>query len=401
MRILGRLVVLTLAITAGAFWSAMGLYAAPQDDQAEAVRAAVTGFAANMHAFEFYTCRFTVTEARARSREDARAGRWINPVSCECRIIVDGDRELYEDFATPVPSVKKESPQAKAATPVGGLAVTQAPPFIRTGKVSNGKQDLSYVPDMGVINLFDERLRAPWPTITPWGRNMMGHRKTNWCGPDALLADPQERECLSAGAGFKEWEGRPVYAVGFNWTRYQEIRWFYLDPGQGYLPVYCTWESPHSPAVNGIPATESFLTSARSCSKGRWFPERSICLQHLGVEPRVRVIEIKVTELEVDKRPTKEDFALTIRAGTSVNSDLVRENGFVFHQDEKVGPDDVAQVWALFEQSRPDGTGRVIPRSSGWWRWAGLAVGVLLAAWGMSRIIRRHRAALNAARSST
>ena len=66
-------------------------------DPAPAVtgREAVERFAANVRSFPHYTCRYAVTLAEAYTFDDALAGKWVNAVSIDCVLRVDGEYEVW------------------------------------------------------------------------------------------------------------------------------------------------------------------------------------------------------------------------------------------------------------------------------------------------------------------
>jgi len=59
----------------------------------------------------------------------------------------------------------------------------------------------------------------------------------------------------------------------------------------------------------------SFWTDIRKVSRDRWFPFRGVVIYEQSDQPDVRLREVVVTRLEVDKRPPKEAFVLDLPAG--------------------------------------------------------------------------------------
>src|SRR5262249_49155231 len=108
-------------------------------------KAAVIGYAANIRSFPFYSSRYRFTKAGAASLEDAVKGVFLNAVSFDSRLIVDGDKVMYESLAPPV------EPNSKLAIPVPGkkgLTLIPASPVRSDRYLADGNSEMNYCPQL-------------------------------------------------------------------------------------------------------------------------------------------------------------------------------------------------------------------------------------------------------------
>src|SRR5262245_38722484 len=71
---------------------------------------AITLFADNRAKFDYYSCRYKVTRARAKSYEDGMAGRWENAVSAGFVLVVDKGKEFSAcDYSTEIASIPESA----------------------------------------------------------------------------------------------------------------------------------------------------------------------------------------------------------------------------------------------------------------------------------------------------
>ena len=269
---------------------------APGDKETLA-KAAIIGCSANVNAFPFYQCRWRITKAQAKSVEDAVGGKFLNALSSDHRLLVDGDKDLYEGLTAALP------PDFKQAIPFpgrNGLFLVPAP--LRSDSyLSDGKRELNFVPQLSAANLWSRDKAVHGIEETPLGLVYLGHR--NRFGPD-FLARSEEFEMASDG--LEEIEGRAAITVRFRNLRDQSMLRFSFDAARGYLPIRMTY------FMDGKLRTQVFVTEIRECSHQRWFPERFVEIDTPGrADLPYDVKEVQLLDLDADQRPDARDFAFT------------------------------------------------------------------------------------------
>ncbi len=353
-------------------------------------KAAIAACVANIESFTFYECRYRNTKAQARSVEAAIRGDYLNAGFSDNRLVVDGDRDLYEDLASP--------PDPKQAKPMPGKkgVFMVATPGPSNRYLSDGKKEMSYSPGLRSINLFSIESNKRSIDITPLGMLFGGHRITQ--GPKIWLNQP-EQFAFSVD-GFQEVDGRPVITVRFKDKEIFrpgsepaiEFTYTYsFDPARGHLPIRLQF------LWNGKPKSQTFVTHIRECSKQRWFPERYVIVDTPDKEGALYdVREIKLLELDADHRPDKSEFSVNVPAGTQVLEFDKRDGRHFFNlkQDEKITIDDIPKLFDMCEQvaSTPLMDTAVPPSSTASWiRWAAGIAGMILVLGGTFFLLRRYR----------
>ena len=349
-----------LALGGGVLVLVLGPSVLPAAPPAPPRRPAISGrevierFAANLDSFPHYTCRYTVTRAEAKSFGDALAGKWVNAVSCDYRLLVDGGKQRWSARRVPPP------PGGAAAGRPGSVAPSGLQYFSDFDYLCNGEIGISDAARAGpgAWELYDLSFPFWPPDPVPL---CVGHGPI-WSpryGPDALFADPEA--VTFSDEGLREMGGRQVrllrFVKLFNPPRGRSetlVSCFHLDPARGYLPVYYSLDSATRPSPSGHPCSQTYLLRAWDCGDGRWFPE-----QTLSVQAPVRsgrpflVTEMRLTELDVDGRPSATAFRVTIPAGSEVSYPNAFSQRLRLVVETTVTPDDLPALFAQWEQSGP------------------------------------------------
>lgn len=348
-------------------------------------KAAIVAYAAHIKAFPFYDCRYRTTTGLANSVGDALRGKLINARSFDNRLIVDGEKVRYEGFAPP-PDMKQSRPDP------GGTSFI-VPAFGSSDRyLADGKREMNYDPVMRTVNLFAmERHVRGISSTSPLGRCGGGPQRD--FTPDILSEQKDKYDFEPVGP--EEVEGRPAITVRFrdrNVVRLGETpiafaHSFSFDTGRGYLPtrIVTSW--------NGRPKTLMFVTGIRECSASRWFPERVVIVDTPDKpEGPCEVTEVKLLELDVDKKPRGEEFAVDLPAGTLVHEFTPGGPSFRLKQNEKLRLEDLPTLFKMLERKKQNPLmDTAIPRTSPyrWLRWAGGVVGLLLLVGGVAFFVRR------------
>jgi hypothetical protein len=338
-------------------------------DREKLGRAAITAYAANIHSFNFYSCRFRCTNGQAKSIGDAIQGKILNAVTGEYKLLEDEEKDIFEGLSAPVPPNEK---QAKPVPGKQGMFTIPASSVSSERYLANGKMELAYTPQMRVAGLWSVDAGNRGIDPTPLGKLGIGHRATE--GPDVLLARPDEYEMQSDG--MQELDGKPVLTIRIKNKKYDYVIGFSFDIGRGYLPIRrnLTFKG------RGL-KSQTFVTDIRECSNQRWFPERIVYVSTPDVGDLYGVQEFQVLDFDADRRPSADEFTIKIPAGTQVNDPNDAKKFFNLKQEEKINVDDLSKVRAMLDQvpgARLMDT--AIPHTSPYLsvRWIGGAIGLAL-----------------------
>jgi hypothetical protein len=349
-------------------------------------RAAILGFAANRDSFPFYRCRYKETKAQAASFEEAIAGKWINAVSCEFRVVVNGKKELYECLAPP-PVLNEGVGQPFPGNP--SLRMVSVP-FVGGGYLSDGEREMSYKNGLKAANLFTKRAPYGGKPQGPFSMGSVGE------GPAARDANRDQWEAVYHGRELVD--NRTVFSVGFRGREAAAgiSETFHLDPTQGYLPVKFIRGYKVKPLVDGHPKTQVLLMNARECSRQRWFPERILAVDTPDKKgDAYDVREVKVLSLDADKTPSDDEFTIDVPFGTQVLDPNDYSKGFFkLKQDEKVNIRDLPGLFDMLDKVKTTpmmDTAVNHKRSYLWLRWVGGCIGISLVLAAITVTVRRLR----------
>lgn len=231
---------------------------------------------------------------------------------------------------------------------------------------------------------------------SPMAMGVMARDLVN--GPHNLDSDRGHWEAVYLGRRIID--GRTVFATEFRDRRRPDIgtsTCFFLDPSRGYLPARVNERYKVKPTLSGEPKTQVFLIKARECSGQRWFPERTLIVdapEHPG--DRYDVKEIKVISLDVDSKPSDDDFKLEVPAGTQVHmQDKLSKGFFRLKQDEKIGVNDLPGLLEMLDKVKSTplmDTAVKHRRPYFWLRWLGGGTGAFLVVAAVTLFVRRRRA---------
>ena len=172
--------ILMLSLATGAAGAQTGEKTAPPP----AARVAILGFAANVGSFRSVKCRYEITYAKAETFEDAKQGKWSNPLTVKYHWCLRDDFELIEcDPPRQPPQDQSVFDKAK------GPLVAGAGRIFRDRYLSDGDREIGHAPELSSVNLFNSSTPSVPPWHTPLAFGLMGHRK-NSSGPEKLVSQP-------------------------------------------------------------------------------------------------------------------------------------------------------------------------------------------------------------------
>jgi hypothetical protein len=331
--------------------SLVGLPAATRADPRVAVtgREAVDRFSANIRSFPHYTSKYTVTRGEAYTFDDALAGRWVNAVTIDCVLRVDGEFEVWTGRKPPLP--------------LGG------PPPARPGQWAAAWllwfPDFNYVGNSRVGLTDAQGLSGAWnllpsdhgfgPVPAPIGAGH-GRKQSSVGGPNAYLADPDWEltdDGLVEADGGRRHRIRPTHTYESNGRTWREVECFHLDPARGHLPAYSSMDGNSLATLDGRPYYQTYLLAARDCGNGRWFPERVLSVRALmGAGMAHLIEEMRVTDLDLT-RPPEGALTVTLPAGALVISDADFRKKFRLGSAQTIRPRHLPELEAELDATVP------------------------------------------------
>jgi hypothetical protein len=337
------------------------------NDSTQLLPIAANGYRANLEAFEYLTCHYSITWGFTNSLEDAIASKLEpNSHTAKCEIIKDGKLirfRLVEDTATKS-TLDKATPQKTPGFP--GVASGPLVPWTTSDYVLNADRGLLFDPRNHTANIY--RTVAKEGVDPYYFLTMLGVNTKHDFG---LLADQATKgeSHFTVGAGS---DGGRVPFV-FRLPKDQTLSVF-IDLNRGALPVRVehSYDNSQLKSITLVP-------EIRPCSKSRWFPDRIVSfVKQSNTQSPCLVRDYKVTDLDVDRRPSRDAFFIDIPAGTVICQFDDSRKYFKTRQPEKVGPDDLARIEQLtVEVPRvPQTDTTIVAHRSHTWIWYA-AIGVI------------------------
>jgi hypothetical protein len=249
---------------------------------------------------------------------------------------------------------------------------------------------LNYTSSLKVASLHAEETPAVLTEYLPLSMAVMGPKREY--APGALLKEYSDGPLSIAKTAHIQIHNRAMIELAFA-DKGKTVYRFFLDPQQGYLPKEAIRYAPKQTKEEVVHA---YLLEAKECTRNRWFPMHTVRLLLPSRKP-VSVVDIRVTELEVDKRPAASDFAVTIPAGTAIKSARQDIRQFFYlKQQEEMNPDDIPRLFQMLEDAPKQPLMDTAVHAPGWsnksYVLAGSAVGLLFVGGALWCWRRRHRA---------
>jgi hypothetical protein len=281
--------------------------AVPPEDET-LLRASVEGYLANVESFPFLTCRYTKTAASTATLDDAIAGRnYQNVQVSDRRVVVDGGKVRVSHAPDPESA---EILRARKLTPMPGfpgrgmVEVTFRPEEY----LAKDGNELAYVTTSRSVNLFTPVRPYSATDDSPLAQVGFGRDKKNI----ATYVRKSDTGGWSRKIdGHRTVDGVTAFCVSFTEPTGRGRVEIALDPQRGYLPI-------RDSSFADTQAWHQVVTHVRACSKARWFPERIVWVWPREPSGRFSLRETKVVELDVDRRPRPEEFAIDLPAGAGV-----------------------------------------------------------------------------------
>ena len=351
-------------------------------------REAIDRFAANLRSFPHYTCKYTVTRAEAYTFDDALAGKWVNAVSIDCVIRVDGEYEVWSGRKPLIP------PGGPSPTKPGQWGAAGLLRFWNFDYIGDGRVGLTDAQGMdGAWNFLPGNQWFEIVSVPLRG----GHgRKFGAVGtPDLLLDDPNFE---FADDGTVEVNGRRLARVRFtyNYTNNglvgQDLRQFHLDPSRGCLPAYKAMPASSVKTLDGRPFDQTYLVDAKDCGNGRWFPMRVLTVRAM-LPPGVAhlVSEMRVTDLDLT-RPPEDELAVRLPGGSLVVHGSNPRKQFRLASPQTIHARHLPDLETELDSTLPPpSTWEQLLAPFGSWRWPAIGLGAIVLVGALAIVWRWRR----------
>jgi hypothetical protein len=342
---------------------------------------AAEGYAKTREAFPFINCRFTITKGSAASVADALAGKLRNESRADVRWVVRGDQVKFDKQ---VPRWVVEDARAKLPPDSKGFSV----PFFSQSYLADGMRYLTYTPLLAAANVHSPDAASYGVEETPFDMGMMG--RAECLSPYALIRRCVDRRLYCRLDGNELIGDMPVLTFRVGETPKAGAYKYSLAPDRGFLP----WRIYLSDEKSGRLLATAYLTDARDCGNGRWFPERSVTVNEPARGGMYGVREIRVVSLDIEHAASDSDLSIELPAGTAVVNPADMVSSVTLERSREVRPSELKD---LLDRTTGAVSSRVLNAnasagSATRWRVLGmtsLCVFVLLVASVVYRYLRR------------
>lgn len=311
-------------------------------DQVE-LKAIANGCLNHRESFPAITCKFTYLQGTANGLDVAIRGQPgdIKPsTTSSMRWLVDKQSALLELRADPSIWKEAQSQAEKAGAPISVPVASQT-------ILTSGSFTLNYYGDWESANISG----LDHPThrkirLTPFSIGLMGDNEA--LNPGNMLSECVRGKMTCESIATENLDGHRIVVVQASFGRPEKpMRMkYWLDPDRGFLPIRSIIIGSQ-----GKELERGYWTDIRKCSGGRWFPWRGVHITTFGVvDPDkgsgpLRVEEIRVNSLDVDKSPARTSFQVVLPKGiTAVDPEVQGAVTDRLTEDETVGLDDLAKL---------------------------------------------------------
>lgn len=306
------------------------------------LQACLEGYLANREAFEYLECEFLFKTGRSPDKQKALEGVFsTEPLVTFCRWVVDKDKVLFIERADPAIVEQARAKAEKNQAPDKSGSVSFTTPVASWGNLADKDLHLSFGYDFsfGMIH-------RPRP-----GRPSAGVRVSPFCLGTLAMDDTAgiARHLKAILSGRTDCnrceqilhEGKDYMLIDSTETGASPpsrvVHW--LSPEKGFLPVY-----REKRYIGMELVIRSFWPDIRKVSRDRWFPFRGVVVDEQADQRDVRLREVVVTHLEVNKRPPKEAFFLDLPPGGTI-TEVDHDGSFKLKEARRVYLEDLPGIY--------------------------------------------------------
>ncbi len=315
------------------------------EENSELLRSLAKGYRKNRDSFETVKCRYRVTVGTSESSQAAIEGKIKPKMSQEVMWVVSGKVQRVSTFAD-----DKAVDEAVKAADQREVAV----PFLSKNFLELGNLQMAHSTRFSGATLYGKDLHLNPSVRNPFsvtGGIIAGRREQ--ISPATIL-DGGIRTgtaTIEQNKGSEVTVKDRVVRITFGKDGMQQAsEWMSrstIDKGRGYLMTRrrIGADKEHLKTVYA-------LTDVKKCSNGRWFPKRIVFLSAPSAkDERIRVTELKVLWLVVDKPPAKSNFGIELQAGTTIVDRRDPRSTFSIRRTMTVTPHDLPQLFKRANES--------------------------------------------------
>jgi hypothetical protein len=146
----------------------------------------------------------------------------------------------------------------------------------------------------------------------------------------------------------------------------------FIDEDRGFIPI----ETQLINNLDGRVVSKVVVTDIRRCSKERWFPVRCVAIWINGDEDNGNhsVREVVIHDLDVDKRPKFEQFAINLPKGTRVWDGTSPNSNLMLDSAQAVNLNSLEELHQRTQFRLAARSARAMPLSESFFVWITLAV---------------------------
>jgi len=212
-------------------------------------------------------------------------------------------------------------------------------PITSASMLFDGTNRLRYSPDMKSVNINPGSSPGHGIDVTPFSMGMMGGDEE--LNPGKVLEECESGIIFCRTEGTEVIDGIPVISFSFGDNPDKIAFRYSLDEDRGFLPFRIIMYNYSSGKVE----TTVYLTEIQKCSKGRWFPMRSVSVSNPTTPNGLfSVREIKVTSLDIDTPPPETLFGFDIPKGTMLLNPTQMLSANKFQEEEHVTANDLNKL---------------------------------------------------------
>ena len=302
---------------------------------------------ANRQKFADFTCEFDLANGLAASKQEAISlGPTRNRATAKGRWTVSGERHCYEIAGDPdvVKRIRLDLRNKRRNDTKDTMGSDRAEmftfPFPTFNILKTDSHLVNYVPLMESATVRNDSTTGT-VGFTPFNMiGQLGHEESMSAGNlIRRFIHGDTLSCITRDETGSD--GSKVTVVDFFHASGTLHSSHHLDPARGFLPIELhmfTGEDKPREAVS------VYVVDIRACTGERWFPMRTIAI-FPDKGAGTRVTELKVTQLECDKRARDGELSLLLPAGTSVHDGANPYSGFGLNEALVVTPLNVVNLY--------------------------------------------------------
>lgn len=323
--------------------------AAGQPDAAR-MRALAEAALDHRRAWEFFKCSFTIAVGTAADEESAVRAGPADAQLADGILVVDGPRIRFESNLDEATRAKERFTQIATEDKGNGRKRVIARSSLRINPARSlwdGARGVRYGTLGNIVTLTAPDAGGPRVVTTPLDLAGNMGRDEERHPAKSILKSKEDAAIRCVFRGEERIDGHDCEVIDID----EQIlpgkdgswhRTVYFDTERGCLPIKMEMWVSTPDAVTTVRVTD-----VRECSRGRWFPMRTVKVRRskgAQADEHLDVTEIKVTQLDLDHRPQRSDFTIAVDGGALLNDNVHRGGQLVIASNRAIGLDDLDEL---------------------------------------------------------